>query len=103
MKCLKKIDTFIKNFPGFSFQISQPVLHKTSGMPFGAWFNDMGDSSVSKVFFMDFQVVPSCEEFLLYCNLNGVQRNCSDLFKIRSSLDGICCTIEIEKVKQLIE
>ena len=55
------------------------------------------------IFCMVFQVVPSCEEFLLYCNLNGVQRNCSDLFKIRSSLDGICCTIEIEKVKQLIE
>ena len=29
------------------------MLHKTSGMPFGAWFNDMGDENVSKVFFMD--------------------------------------------------
>ena len=47
------------------------------------------------------QVVPSCEELLLYCNVNGIQRNCSDLFKMRSSLDGICCTIEINKVKEL--
>ena len=30
-----------------------PVLHKTSGMPFGAWFNDQGDGNVTKVFFMD--------------------------------------------------
>ena len=49
------------------------------------------------------QVVPSCEELLLYCNLNGVQRNCSDLFKMRSSLDGICCTIDPHKVKKLKE
>ena len=53
--------------------------------------------------FMPFQVVPSCDELLLYCNVNGIQRNCSDLFRMRSSLDGICCTIEIEKVNQLIE
>ena len=52
---------------------------------------------------MTFQVVPSCDELLLYCNVNGIQHNCSDLFKIRSSLDGICCTFEIEKVNQLIE
>lgn len=35
------------------FKISAPSLHKTSGMPFGAWFNDMGNSTDKTVFFMD--------------------------------------------------
>ena len=47
------------------------------------------------------KVVPSCDELLLYCNLNGVQRNCTDLFRIRSSLDGICCTLDPYKVPKL--
>ncbi|CAG5112452.1 Oidioi.mRNA.OKI2018_I69.chr2.g6668.t1.cds [Oikopleura dioica] len=34
-------------------KISAPSLHKTSGMPFGAWFNDMGNSTDKTVFFMD--------------------------------------------------
>ena len=47
------INSLLLNIFSFVNQISPPTLHKTAGMPFGAWFNDMGDPESSKVFFMD--------------------------------------------------
>ena len=40
------------------------------------------------------QVVPSCDELIMYCNYKGQDRICTDLFKMEHSLDGFCCTLK---------
>ena len=43
---------------------------------------------------MTFQVVPSCDELIIYCNYKGQDRICTDLFRIAPSLDGLCCRFQ---------
>lgn len=35
---------------------------------------------------------PQCEELLLHCMWEGEERPCQELFSLRSTLDGFCCT-----------
>ena len=36
--------------------------------------------------------MPSCSEFLRKCWWRGEERNCSDLFDVRKTDDGFCCS-----------
>lgn len=38
------------------------------------------------------ELSPQCDDMLLYCMWEGVERNCKDLFKLRTTQDGFCCT-----------
>ena len=56
-------------------------------------------AALSKV--IKFQVVPSCDELIIYCNYKGQDRECTDLFRIAPSYDGLCCTLQPYKIEQI--
>lgn len=38
------------------------------------------------------QLTPQCEEILLQCTWEGVERQCDELFELRATQEGFCCT-----------
>lgn len=38
------------------------------------------------------QLSPNCIDGFLSCTFQGLVRNCSDIFVIRKTQDGFCCT-----------
>ena len=39
------------------------------------------------------EVMPSCSEFLIQCWWRGEERKCSDLFEVRKTDEGFCCSL----------
>ncbi|GLV34588.1 pickpocket 24 [Carabus blaptoides fortunei] len=42
-------------------------------------------------------LAPSCEEILVKCFWLGRERNCSEMFRTRQTMDGYCCTFNYKK------
>lgn len=38
------------------------------------------------------ELSPQCDELLLHCMWEGVERNCEELFELRATQEGFCCT-----------
>ena len=49
------------------------------------------------------QVMPSCSEFLLQCWWRGEERKCSDLFDVRKTDEGFCCSFNTLEQKQNLD
>ena len=47
--------------------------------------------------------MPSCSEFLLQCWWRGEERKCSDLFDVRKTDDGFCCSFNTLEQKQNLD
>ena len=47
--------------------------------------------------------MPSCSEFLLLCWWRGEQRKCSDIFDVRKTDDGFCCSFNTLEQKQNLD
>ena len=47
--------------------------------------------------------MPSCSEFLLQCWWRGEERQCSDLFDVRKTDDGFCCSFNTLEQKQNLD
>ena len=47
--------------------------------------------------------MPSCSEFLLLCWWRGEERKCSDLFDVRKTDDGFCCSFNTLEQSQNLD
>ena len=47
--------------------------------------------------------MPSCSEFLLLCWWRGEQRKCSDIFDVRKTDDGFCCSFNTLEQSQNLD
>ena len=47
--------------------------------------------------------MPSCSEFLLLCWWRGERRKCSDIFEVRKTDDGFCCSFNTLEQKQNLD
>ena len=47
--------------------------------------------------------MPSCSEFLLLCWWRGEQRKCSDIFEVRKTDDGFCCSFNTLEQSQNLD
>ena len=44
------------------------------------------------------QVTQNCDEMILYCDVSGQERECKNLFQLKQTPSGPCCTFNSKKV-----
>ena len=45
------------------------------------------------------QVAPTCDETLLYCKVMGITRECKEIFQLKKTPNGLCCTLDFNKIE----